>query len=80
MVPIRYNNEVMHSTENTVFGRETPSTEKTALHSKYGILMTNTHRWKRHLIMKIQSMNRYHVTGLPCRQKIIYSTQNMVSV
>jgi len=24
----------MHSTENTVFGREKPSTEKTALHSK----------------------------------------------
>ena len=44
MVPIRYNNEVMHSTENMVFGHETPSTEKTALHSKYGILMTKTHR------------------------------------
>ena len=43
MVPVRYNNDVMHSTENTAFGRETPSTEKTALHSKYGILMTNTH-------------------------------------
>ena len=43
MAPIRYNNEIMHSTENTVFGLETPSTEKTALHSKCGIVMKNTH-------------------------------------
>ena len=80
MITIRYNNEIMHSTENTVFGRETPSTKKTVLHSKYGILMTNTHRWKHHLIMKRQSMNRYHVTGLPCRQKIICSTQSTVYI
>ena len=42
MVSIRYNNKIMHSTENTVFGREKPSTEKTALHSKNTVFLWKT--------------------------------------